>query len=118
MIPDEVNFNSIKVRLKLIQDAKSQDIKIFQFHKGTIKTSVTRHREADGINFNSIKVRLKHYSIVPLTFEQYNFNSIKVRLKQNVLNSFLVIVLFQFHKGTIKTGFTPTRRKNTSISIP
>ena len=35
---DFLHFNSIKVRLKLIQDAKSQDIKIFQFHKGTIKT--------------------------------------------------------------------------------
>ena len=77
---------------------------IFQFHKGTIKTSVTRHREADGINFNSIKVRLKHYSIVPLTFEQYNFNSIKVRLKLFRTNKSVVMNNgFQFHKGTIKT---------------
>ena len=32
-----------------------------------------------------------------------NFNSIKVRLKQNELRDKFRKLLFQFHKGTIKT---------------
>ena len=58
------------------------DIKaIFQFHKGTIKTSVRGLNRCRICNFNSIKVRLKH-----------NSSAINV-----------AYVGFQFHKGTIKT---------------
>ena len=32
-----------------------------------------------------------------------NFNSIKVRLKQLVNSYILILLTFQFHKGTIKT---------------
>ena len=35
---DELNFNSIKVRLKLHDSAIYFRLKRFQFHKGTIKT--------------------------------------------------------------------------------
>ena len=41
-----LNFNSIKVRLKLLAWLVSLDYLIFQFHKGTIKTnkaSMERH---------------------------------------------------------------------------
>ena len=55
--------------------------KLFQFHKGTIKTYV---QDA-------------------LQSSKQNFNSIKVRLKQLTQDSALLEKLFQFHKGTIKT---------------
>ena len=35
-----------------------------------------------------------------------NFNSIKVRLKLQVLSTKKVQLIFQFHKGTIKTAQT------------
>ena len=54
--------------------------------------------------FNSIKVRLKLNSMHYDSEAKRNFNSIKVRLKpffNSYPDSFEV---FQFHKGTIKTG--------------
>ena len=38
------NFNSIKVRLKLINDLIVNAKKAFQFHKGTIKTTQNHKR--------------------------------------------------------------------------
>ena len=54
---------------------------MFQFHKGTIRTSGTRELYAGFTCFNSIKVRLEHCAVLAssLSFE------------------------FQFHKGTIRT---------------
>ena len=59
------------------------------------------------LDFNSIKVRLK------LTLKNYseivklNFNSIKVRLKHSTRAKHLrSVLIFQFHKGTIKTFVT------------
>ena len=98
---------------------------IFQFHKGTIKTSPSfnvswrlfdfnsrkvrlkrneRYAQKERFqNFNSIKVRLKP----PLSGEGIkninNFNSIKVRLKHSCDATVYNISAFQFHKGTIKT---------------
>ena len=40
-----------------------------------------------------------------LRLEHINFNSIKVRLKRNLHLYPLPIIIFQFHKGTIKTWF-------------
>ena len=54
-------------------------------------------------NFNSIKVRLKRRYVVISTVLLINFNSIKVRLKHKEELQVLINVLFQFHKGTIKT---------------
>ena len=34
---------------------------------------------------------------------RWNFNSIKVRLKRNLVNGINGSLVFQFHKGTIKT---------------
>ena len=75
------NFNSIKVRLKLVHFFTQSDRLPFQFHKGTIKTTCLQ----------SLCSSLNH------------FNSIKVRLKLNTDWGMSVYVSFQFHKGTIKT---------------
>ena len=57
-------------------------ILLFQFHKGTIKTTF-------------------HLSF--LSSSKGYFNSIKVRLKLKIVIKVLIYALFQFHKGTIKT---------------
>ena len=79
-----INFNSIKVRLKLAFSNLSLNTVEFQFHKGTIKTPIPASSVAAILDFNSIKVRLK------LSTPAY-----VIRLKA-----------FQFHKGTIKTGIS------------
>ena len=76
------HFNSIKVRLKQKADGTPIAYVVFQFHKGTIKTSVFMIIAISKTNFNSIKVRLKHEGA----------DGVKGRP-----------FLFQFHKGTIKT---------------
>ena len=76
------NFNSIKVQLKPLTKEVCFYSWEFQFHKGTIKTSVIS---------SSIQI------------SQENFNSIKVQLKQMQQTSDALKYLFQFHKGTIKT---------------
>ena len=100
----------------------------FQFHKGTIKTLVSDTCvPIDNINFNSIKVRLKHLIFCCTLFNIKYFNSIKVRLKLVIAikvaiyalgyfnsikvrlkHSFVLAsknpIIFQFHKGTIKTS--------------
>ena len=53
------HFNSIKVRLKLIETTTAPPRTPFQFHKGTIKTFFVKVYLRKKINFNSIKVRLK-----------------------------------------------------------
>ena len=78
---------------------------IFQFHKGTIRTSGqaeslnsaenfnsikvrlerilrTSHKVVE-IDFNSIKVRLEHYEGMENFWQWTNFNSIKVRLEHD-----------------------------------
>ncbi len=48
-----------------------------------------------------------------------SFNSIKVRLKLNRIKLKGAIILFQFHKGTIKTQISqPTQFTETDVSIP
>ena len=122
-----VNFNSIKVQLEpkagLIGVIKPP---IFQFHKGTIRTSddetefitdkkfqfhkgtirTRRHNECRNYRpyFNSIKVRLERGGCQDHYFANVYFNSIKVRLElaeDYKLSSLLAA--FQFHKGTIRT---------------
>ena len=76
----------------------------FQFHKGTIKTPISGAMPGSCRSFNSIKVRLKLCLVCYLSFPPSRFNSIKVRLKLTVLLIVLrLCLLFQFHKGTIKT---------------
>ena len=76
------HFNSIKVRLKPQGLTAGTNLSVFQFHKGTIKTSV----------------------LFPITPLLLNFNSIKVRLKLTAGTNLTVGYSFQFHKGTIKTS--------------
>ena len=58
------DFNSIKVRLEQKISEEEAIKKLFQFHKGTIRTAAGRERRNSGRNFNSIKVRLEHNSPV------------------------------------------------------
>ena len=69
----------------------------FQFHKGTIKTILTRIDFVQEIYFNSIKVRLKPVSSKEICYYEYEF---------------------QFHKGTIKTHFKSSCVCSFQISIP
>ena len=75
------NFNSIKVRLKLIS--------------ALLLTNLWY--------FNSIKVRLKPSSRTRHPSFCQDFNSIKVRLKRSCSIGIDRSKIFQFHKGTIKT---------------
>ena len=85
----QLDFNSIKVRLKLLSEIliiailifqfhkgtikttlaqeEGQGVQVFQFHKGTIKTSSTRLVMSSIPNFNSIKVRLKPFGVLALS---------------------------------------------------
>ena len=47
-----------------------------------------------------------------------HFNSIKVRLKLNAESNTIKTPLFQFHKGTIKTGGGDALQGGERISIP
>ena len=89
-------FNSIKVRLKPQIGSSDDSAKIFQFHKGTIKTEV---------------------SYLPRRAAWY-FNSIKVRLKLSPWRACGRWPSFQFHKGTIKTVIGKQRKHWKIISIP
>ena len=60
---------------------KIPNIKLFQFHKGTIRTILYQICVLALIYFNSIKVRLEHGSVNVTTPD----------------------LSFQFHKGTIRT---------------
>ena len=129
-------FNSIKVRLELQGTCqRKQECLSFQFHKGTIRTrtvpavrhlcknfnSIKVRLELIAItnvnrtifNFNSIKVRLEHYHRCSGCQRLYYFNSIKVRLELKPITSNRRLMLFQFHKGTIRTWsqhWKPTQR--------
>ena len=98
---------------------------LFQFHKGTIKTCLSfctaiMVRNFNSIKvqlklswasckafalayFNSIKVQLKPISIHRPRLPRSHFNSIKVQLKPTISCTCLLLCIFQFHKGTIKT---------------
>ena len=97
-------FHKGSIKTHLCANRKNHTCQ-FQFHKGSIKT---RCRWADGslyaFYFNSIKVRLRpsnHGVLNPLSPD---FNSIKVRLRRRKPQSSRnVWILFQFHKGSIKT---------------
>ena len=58
-----MNFNSIKVQLKLLRALDQACNSEFQFHKGTIKTCLHQQDGRPVPNFNSIKVQLKHVNI-------------------------------------------------------
>ena len=94
-------------------------MRLFQFHKGTIKTTVLPSTLSTFAHFNSIKVRLKLIILQVFYHVLSNFNSIKVRLKPSTRLYKNARLLFQFHKGTIKTAFNqkPTRYSSDFNSI-
>ena len=54
------NFNSIKVRLELAAFSMAEaESLVFQFHKGTIRTTASMVVSTVLFHFNSIKVRLE-----------------------------------------------------------
>ena len=97
----------------------------FQFHKGAIRTvriaaAEFRLRHFNSIkvrlelllvvymvtvflDFNSIKVRLEPHRIFLCALSSSYFNSIKVRLERMPITCSLKALLFQFHKGAIRT---------------
>ena len=111
-------FNSIKVRLELDNTISQVAYEQFQFHKGTIRTCRTGHRLTAAMYFNSIKVRLEREQVAFDNDFVVNFNSIKVRLEQNELHHAADEIIFQFHKGTIRTRIGRTKFRSYSISIP
>ena len=53
--------------------------------------------------FNSIKVQLEHIVYKVGCHTLLYFNSIKVQLEHDAADNTVGAVLFQFHKGTIRT---------------
>ena len=91
------NFNSIKVRLKREEGWESESKGIFQFHKGTIKTTYT-------LGLNS-----------KCSLFQFHKGTIKTR---HACFGVIGARRFQFHKGTIKTGKSALSLRLFHISIP
>ena len=92
------NFNSIKVRLRLSAAISAAGGLLFQFHKGSIKTSM---------NFSSYLI---------IRSFQFHKGSIKT-LEDAGYNPQLA--KFQFHKGSIKTHrLNGSRVWRVIISIP
>ena len=92
---------------------------VFQFHKGSIKTTSRRSSTSPFFYFNSIKVRLRHCKFLDMKVEKVYFNSIKVRLRPPRASQPLPSLPFQFHKGSIKTrAVRIIRREEMEISIP
>ena len=75
----------------------------FQFHKGTIRTLVAFLPFVSVWDFNSIKVRLEQILCLTGLPSLLHFNSIKVRLEHLFISPFQHTLIFQFHKGTIRT---------------
>ena len=91
--------------------------RLFQFHKGTIKTLITPFLQIIFLYFNSIKVQLKlqnWYCARPPNLFQFHKGTIKTKLA--IL--FETCKLFQFHKGTIKTIREVVYLREHCISIP
>ena len=92
-----LNFNSIKVRLKL---------------------GVIRDVLAIVQDFNSIKVRLKHTLYQRQTdWTEFQFHKGTIKTKYSDL-CYATLPEFQFHKGTIKTPSFEVLKLYFAISIP
>ena len=78
-----MSFNSIKVRLEL--------------------SAASASLAAANYSFNSIKVRLELPCRQPTSRRHHSFNSIKVRLELDLSTPISSSLMFQFHKGTIRT---------------
>ena len=79
---------------------------LFQFHKGTIRTSDGRKTIKGCSCFNSIKVRLEPNDkcIPSFNVKRFQFHKGTIRTHQRIGGS-RAGATFQFHKGTIRTKF-------------
>ena len=79
--------------------------KLFQFHKGTIRTKQAEYNCSGEKDFNSIKVRLEHFYDYCTTSLVTTFQFHKGTIRTSVKHlSTLSRSIFQFHKGTIRTS--------------
>ena len=112
-------FNSIKVQLERFFSRLELFAQLmFQFHKGSIRTKHGTERTHRLRCFNSIKVQLEHNFIKVLISVVCCFNSIKVQLEHSDKSFSWSRRLFQFHKGSIRTGFRLPWLLPSSVSIP
>ena len=56
-------------------------------------------------NFNSIKVQLELFPLPLMQRYDFYFNSIKVQLERKFTATTYGMIIFQFHKGTIRTQY-------------
>ena len=98
------NFNSIKVRLELAALIHSTQLAQFQFHKGTIRTFWSSDRGGAERDFNSIKVRLEPNggATAPPEAQSFQFHKGTIRTLRG-RRGLTCDMRFQFHKGTIRT---------------
>ena len=96
-------FNSIKVRLERAIARIILLTSIFQFHKGTIRTSVCKGNTLfSEFQFHKGTIRTLIHLFLPITIFWFQFHkgTIRTRSPASACRS---IPLFQFHKGTIRT---------------
>ena len=100
-----LNFNSIKVRLEPCPDPHSYWwwCRNFNSIKVRLERLLDGKTRTAAINFNSIKVRLERLLDGKTRTAAINFNSIKVRLELKDFPKEQRYVVFQFHKGAIRT---------------
>ena len=101
--------HSIKVRLELSILGINYYHSIFQFHKGAIRTVQGLGAFRSVSYFNSIKVRLERIFWESISRSKSYFNSIKVRLEHEQGQRSGWRLVFQFHKGAIRTSFPPPK---------
>ena len=77
--------------------------KMFQFHKGTIRTRHLPCMMPNKRQFQFHKGTIRTYTGHKVQNSKLSFNSIKVRLELLNLPLLPTLILFQFHKGTIRT---------------
>ena len=92
--------------------------KIFQFHKGTIRTILPRILHLCLTYFNSIKVQLEltiDDALLAIPEFQFHKGTIRTTAKRLKIDN---TPKFQFHKGTIRTLERPVSSLSMFISIP
>ncbi len=99
-----MHFNSIKVQLEhLIFLRRYLPDLVFQFHKGTIRTSTLLNRLNAVLAFQFHKGTIRTITRLISDIPTINFNSIKVQLEHDRVHHVVYALSFQFHKGTIRT---------------
>jgi len=98
-VKEYLSFNSTLVRLKELEHDKAQALFKFQFHTGSIKSSVSVSPSPNNLCFNSTLVRLKASTSI---YQPPEF------------------CVFQFHTGSIKSDLetrlgTPSDRFNSTL---